>query len=159
MSGQRFYEEHEAEELLRRALHLSNEGAIDRERLVAMAAEMGISEDALAHAEKEMAAQAGARARAESEEQDRRDYRRWRRGRFGQEVGTLISVSLITSVIWYLAGAGYYWPGWLVGIMAAVTLGHFFTEVLAFSEQDYLLWKRRRDRRASRERNREDPKT
>jgi hypothetical protein len=39
-----------------------------------------------------------------------------------QEVSGLLSLGVILTAVWLVSGAGYYWPVWPLGILAALTL-------------------------------------
>lgn len=144
MSDQRFYEEHEAEAILRQAIQEEQVGAITRERLVSMAAELGISEAALQKAEAQFEGQREVLLAEQATNRERIEYRRWRRSRFWNEASSALTASLFFSGIWYFTGRGYFWPGWIIGIAAIVTLGNLFNEVLNFSEHDFQRWKRKK---------------
>src|SRR5688500_14898780 len=118
MSGQQFYEEGEAEEILRRAISETHSGVVDRERLVSMAAELGISEQALSRAEARHVQERGTREAARLEEQSRQEYRRHRRSSFWGELSSYVVACLVFTGLWYFTGQGYFWPGWIMGIGA-----------------------------------------
>jgi hypothetical protein len=40
-----------------------------------------------------------------------------------KEWGDWLTLSLILSAIWLVSGAGYFWPGWIIGIIGAIKLG------------------------------------
>lgn len=150
MNEERIYEEGEAEEILRRAVHDTHTGAIDHERLLSMAAELGISESAIARAEADIQMEKVANESALSEQQIRREYRKWRKSRFWRDdLSSAVMASLVFTALWYFTGQGYFWPGWVIGIATMVTIFNLFGEVLMFSESDYQRWKSKRDRKAS----------
>ena len=39
-----------------------------------------------------------------------------------QEFSGLVSLGIVLTVVWVISGAGYYWPVWPLGIIAAITL-------------------------------------
>lgn len=143
----RFYEEGEAEEILRRALHQSDTGAIDRAKLFAMAAELGISEEAVARAEQQMASEREAGLEREREEQDRLAFKRHRRSRFWADLGSYLSFNAFLVAIWWSTGRGYFWPGWVLVVWGLNVVGDFFNAFLSFSERDFERWKRKRAKR------------
>lgn len=74
--SQRFYDDEEAEEILRLASSMSPAGGtINRDRLMATAAELGISAEAVELAEKQLAGQKNEKAhRAEFDARQRKDF-------------------------------------------------------------------------------------
>jgi hypothetical protein len=40
-----------------------------------------------------------------------------------------LGVSIITTLVWWLSGAGYFWPGWVIGGMG---IAAFFTGLNAY---------------------------
>ena len=104
--GQQFYEEDEAEQILRLAASLtSTTGAMSRERLLATAAELGISPEAVEMAEKQFATKKIEVAdRAEFDSQQRREF-------YGHLV-TYVIVNGFLVVVNLVTGAGYFWAMW-----------------------------------------------
>lgn len=151
MNDSRFYDEGEAEEILRRAVNETHVGAIDRQRLVSMAAELGITEDALARAEAEVAKEKKALAARARDESDRQEFRRHRRSSFWGEASSYLTACAVTMGIWFFVTRGYFWPGWVIGIGGAMTLANFFNTFFGFSETDYRKWRRNRARRSKTE--------
>ena len=39
-----------------------------------------------------------------------------------QEFSGLASLGVVLTTIWVISGAGYFWPGWPLGVIAAITL-------------------------------------
>ena len=39
-----------------------------------------------------------------------------------QEVSGIASLAVILTTIWFVSGQGYYWPGWPLGILIAITV-------------------------------------
>lgn len=39
-----------------------------------------------------------------------------------EEASGLVSLGVVLTVVWFVSGAGYYWPAWPLGILAAITL-------------------------------------
>lgn len=143
MNEQRFYEEGEAEEILRRAAAHSPYGVIDRDQLLSMGSELGISEQAIANAEAQLAREKADKAVANAEKAERQEYLRWRRTHFWSELSSYLTACVVMSGIWFFTGKGYFWPGWIIGIGAVVTVTNFFGEVLAFSERDFQRWRKK----------------
>jgi hypothetical protein len=147
--GQRFYEEDEAEQILRRASSLSMPGgAMNRERLLQTAAELGISPEAVELAERQIALERTEKTeRAEFDTHVRSDF-------FGHLVsfvcvnGFLVAINLRTG--------GYFWAIWP---MLAWGLGLAFDFVETFfrgSEsyrEEFDKWRLKRLRKQSGSRN------
>jgi hypothetical protein len=150
MSANRFYEEGEAQELLRRALHQTDTGAIDRQRLILMAAELGITEDALTRAEAEMAREQETVAAQQQQDRDRSAYRKNRRKGFWADLSSYISVNGFMVAIWWFTGAGYFWPGWLMAAWGMGVASDFFGSFFGFSEKEFERWQRRQARKNQR---------
>lgn len=148
MAGNRFYEEGEAEEILRRALHQPESGAIDRERLLSMAAELGISEDAVARAEEQIAAEREAEASRAEIEADRVEFRRKRRAGFWSDLTSYIGVNGFMVGIWWVTGHNYFWPGWLLAAWGIGLVSDFAGAFFGYSEKDFERWRRKKGKRA-----------
>src|ERR1044072_2788474 len=114
MSGHRFYEEGEAEEILRRALQQpdASNAPVDRSRLLSMAAELGISEEAINRAESQMAAERDSEIAAKRTDLDRIAFKRHRQRGFWNDASSYLGVNAFLIVIWWMTGHGYFWPGW-----------------------------------------------
>lgn len=147
--GQRFYEDREAEEILRRALEQpdASSAPLDRSRLLAMASELGISEEAVNRAEAQLASEREATAAAKQTELDRIEFKRHRRRSFWNDVSSYISVNAFLIAIWWFTGHGYFWPGWVLAGWGIGVLSDFISAFLGFSERDFERWKRKRNRK------------
>jgi ribosomal protein L7/L12 len=145
--GQQFYDEEEAEQILRLAASLTSPaGAMTRERLLATAAELGITAEAVEMAERQIAKQREANAdRAEFDLVQRREF-------YGHLLtyvlvnGFLVVVNLVTSSAYFWA----LWPilGWGLGLAF-----HFVETFCKNSEsyqEEFEKWQAKRLRRAER---------
>lgn len=146
----RFYEEGEAEEILRRAIHQSDSGAIDRQKLLSMASELGISEDAVSRAEAEMASERETQVSRSRDELDRVSFRRHKRSRFFADFASYLSVNGFMIAIWWFSGAGYFWPFWVLAGWGIGLFSDFVNTFFGQSEKDFERWKRRRQKLGSR---------
>jgi hypothetical protein len=145
MNGQEFYEEDDAQEILRLAAQ-SSTGKMTREQLVQAAAELGISPDAVAEAEASHLAAKQEKAALEEDRRLREIYRHVWRGaiwsRFSALAGPLLFLAVI---VWFvLSTGGHLW--WLIFIGPWGFLKRW-SRLFAFEpfEQGYQRWRRERD--------------
>jgi len=150
-SGQKFYEDEEAEQILRVAAQISGpEGRMSRDRLLETAAELGISAEAVEIAERQVVEQ-------------RRDQ--GLRAKFDAKLRTEFLAHLVSYVIVngcmiatnLLTSPGYFWAMWP---LAGWTIGLFCHARVAFFkagdcyEEEFAQWQERReDPMAAREDN------
>ncbi len=116
---------------------------MDRERLLSMASELGITPEAVERAEKQLASQKGAEAAKVAEEKDRKEFREHRRRETWNALGSFFSVNGLMIGIWWFTGAGYFWPMWVIFGMGFAPL----SQLNRGSERDFQRWRKRRDRR------------
>ena len=104
--GKQFYEEEEAEQILRLAASLTlPASAMSRERLLATAAELGIEPEAVEMAERQLAAQGAELAdRAEFDALQRRDF-------YGHLLSYVL-VNMFLVVINLVTVPSYFWAIW-----------------------------------------------
>ncbi len=147
----RFYDEHEAEEILRLAVSDSvTTGAMTRERLLATASELGISEDAVARAEQQLALQKDEVARKEAEARELAAYKADRRRAQLSEVGNWAGTSIILVGIDLITSHHITWSVWPVGMWGLVVFGTLIEQAFSPAKQDrhFERWKRKQERRA-----------
>ncbi len=143
--SQRFYEEDEAEEILRLAAQKSAVGGMSRERLLATAAELGISPEAVEEAERTVTVH-------RREVEVRSDYDRHVKGEFYSHLSAYVVVNA------FLIGMNFFtdgridwaiWPllGWGIGI--ASHFSNAFIKRSSDYEESYEKWKARREERLS----------
>lgn len=150
MADQRFYSEEEAEEILREASRLSRPGesVTTPERLAEMAAELGISQEALAEAE--------TRVRQNRQEALlRTEFLSHRRQKVRSDALQWLSLSFLLFGInlftnnfsLHLSGLWSLWPIGFIGLF----LAYDWLEGLALSPEDrerkFEKWKQKRERR------------
>ena len=112
---QEFYSEEEAEQILRRAAQKTVSTGIDRNRLLQMAEEAGISADEVLRAEREV-------VERRQNESIIAEFRAKSRASFFGEIWSYAGTFATVTFIWYLTGAGYFWPAW---VSIAFILGIF----------------------------------
>jgi hypothetical protein len=104
---QEFYEEKEAEEILRLATRQQFNGGMTRDALLRMASEVGLSEAEVVAAEQKY--------RSASDEQELAAlFAKRQRANFIAEVLGGIGVNAFMVAIWWMSGRGSFWPGWLM---------------------------------------------
>ena len=114
-AGQQFFHEDEAEEILRLASTLSQpESGMTRERLMATASELGISEEAVIAAEKQVLDQ-------RSELSDRREYDHRLATEFKSHLVSFLIVNGFLAAINFATGIRDFWViypilGWGIGL-------------------------------------------
>lgn len=150
VGSQKFYQEGEAEEILRRALHQSEVSGVDRDRLVSMASELGITEAALARAESDMLAEKEAKAAELALEQEKKAYKKYRNGRVLSDFSSYLVVNAVLVAIWWFTGRHYFWPGWVLGLWG-IEVGGELLGLLEFSEKDFQKWRRKQAKRVEQE--------
>lgn len=146
-SSHRFYEEDEAEQILKLAATLSSStGAMSRERLLQTAAELGITPEAVELAETQFATQKQlARERKQFDLEQRREFNSFVLT-FFVITGALLALNIFT-------GAHFLWAFWLSGLML---IGIAFEAVETFVrgsqayQEAFAKWKSKRDRTAAR---------
>ncbi len=145
MPEQRFYEEDEAEQILRLAASMTSPaGAMSHERLLATAEELGISPEAVESAQQEIASRrAEAAARAEFDLAQRRE--------FFSHVGTFAFVcgmGVLGILFLHLRIGWAVWPLGIWGISIASDIGAtFFRNSNSYNEA-FEKWSSKRARKA-----------
>ena len=139
----------DVEEILRLAVRSGDFGGADlRERLESSASELGISPEALAHAEEQWRAQKQTQVTLEQDKLDRKLFRKIRVGDFVSHLGSYLAVNGF--LFWLDWRDGHVtwvqWPimGWGIAIVI-----HAFS-LLAHdrdNERDYQRWRKRRYKR------------
>jgi len=150
MPESRFYDEHEAEQILQIAARDSmGSGAMTRERLVATAAELGIPEDAIVRAEQQLAAQREEEARKKEEAAEFKQYKADRRRRAFSSLGGWVSTSILLVGLDLLTSGKITWSIWPVGIWGLIELGNVVKSLTTPSTdgERFERWRQRRRRR------------
>ncbi|CAN5436694.1 hypothetical protein BH11ARM1_BH11ARM1_10770 [soil metagenome] len=145
MAGQqKFYEEGDAEEILRLAAGKGiGSGSMSHDELVRAAAELGISPDVVASAAQEyQKGRVGA--------VDRAEYDKYRKRALYDSIGKYLSVNLMLFAINFVASRGHWWFIWPAGFMLIPVI----KEVVSFYyrgsgdyERGFERWKAKRDRK------------
>ena len=142
---QEFFQEDEAEAILRLAANRGVSGGMSREALMRLAGEVGISPEAVEDAERLLAGQHADAALAE-------EFRRKQRVDFSELIGARVTVSAILVVVWWFAGhTHFFWPAIpilviLVGVVGDIPK-HLFVKSSAY-QLAFAKWKAKRDLKA-----------
>jgi hypothetical protein len=148
MEENRTYSDQDAEEILRIASREASTGGMDRNSLMRTAAELGIPADVVARAEEQLILKREAdRVQAEDAEL-RKQFESERRSKFMTDFLSYLGVNAGLIGIWYMTGANYFWPGW---VLAGWGIGVVTDALQTFFNRDetkFQRWKRRRHRKA-----------
>src|SRR5579871_1706911 len=134
--SQKFYDDQEADQILRLASQKASTAGISRDRLLATAAELGISAEAVEEAERTMLRQReDARHRADFDKERRRD--------FYTHLFSWVIVNTFLVAIWMITDRSYFWPiwpmlGWGIGLAFHATATYF--KGSGEYEKDYEKW-------------------
>lgn len=145
---QRFYEEDEAEQILRLAASFSSPtGAMSRERLLATAAELGISPEAVDLAEQQY-------SRQRTDVAERAEFDAIQRREFYGHLASYVIVNVFLVAVNLVTDASYFWAmwpilGWGLGIAFHV-VETFFKSSESYREE-FEKWQAKRNKRAARE--------
>jgi hypothetical protein len=142
--GGRFYDENDAEEILRLAARHGTGDKVDKDRLLSMAAELGISPEAVERAEAELVEKRAAEAASKIDVENRAEYRRQRRRDLWNNVGSYVSINALMVVIWFFTDRGYFWPFWVIFPWGLGVVPQIFIGLGRGSDRDYERWKRKR---------------
>jgi len=147
MSDQQFYEEKDAEEILRLAARDSTAGGMTRDRLVQTAAELGITPEAVERAERQLVQKREADRIAEEEVELRKQFKAERRRGFMNEIYSFLGTNGMMVGIWWMTGHEYFWPGWLMLAWGIGLVSSFASAFLGKDEdKKFRRWLRRRSR-------------
>ncbi|HWA83864.1 MAG TPA: 2TM domain-containing protein [Fimbriimonadaceae bacterium] len=152
MPGEKFYDEKEAEEILRLAAGDSQSiTAMTRERLLATASELGITEDAVIRAEQKLAEK---RADEERQKANAAEYAEFKASRWRQifsGIGGWLSTSVMLLGINFLTAHAITWAIWPVGVWGFIELIYLLDAIFTpKNDREFERWKRRRRRRVER---------
>ena len=145
MAGGKQYEEREVEEILGLAMRQSSSGAIDRERLISMASELGISAEAVADAERQLAANRESEAAERALAKEKIEFKSYRRRRLVGSLSSFFGTNLFFVGIWWFEGHGYFWPFWIMAPWSIGVIGEVFTGLFGAGDfdRDFERWRRR----------------
>jgi len=149
MSNQQFYEDSDAEEILRLASRDAVSGGMTRERLMQTAAELGISPDAVERAEQQLTKKREADRIQQEEAELRNQFRKERRKSFYNDLGSYIGVNAFLFGIWIFANhaQGHPWPLWVLGGWGIGVFSDFWDTFIAGDEEKkFRRWLKRRNR-------------
>jgi hypothetical protein len=145
--GQQFYEEEEAEQILRLAASLTSPaGAMSRERLLATAAELGISPEAVEMAERQFAGK-------KAEIADRAEFDTIQRREFYGHLLSYVLVNGFLVVINILTSPTYFWAMWPIlgwGLGLAFHFAETFFKNSENYREEFVKWQAKRARRLER---------
>jgi hypothetical protein len=153
MPASKFYNEGDADEILRIAVSDSvATGAMTRERLLATASELGISEEAVERAEKQLEAQRAETERKATEAKELAEFKAYNRGKVLSSLGNWAGTSVLLLGINLLTSHGIDWALWPVGIWGLYEIGQVIENLFSHPStgQAFERWKRREERRAAR---------
>jgi len=147
---QRQYSDEEADQILRHAARLTGKAeGMTFEALRAAASEAGISEEALAQAEREILAQ-------QAEAEERAAFKKSLKDKMRAEVASWLSVSLMLYGINFMTSGMRFnpfgmWATWVFGIWGLAVLVKFVENGIARPERNeeaFHRWREERQRRA-----------
>lgn len=154
MPGERFYDEKEAEEILRLAASDSQTvTAMTRERLLATASELGITEDAIIRAEQQLSEKRAETERQKTEASEYAEYKVSRRRQLFSGIGSWLSTSVLLVGMDLIMSHQITWSIWPVGIWGLVEIGHVLEAIFTpgNDRERFERWKRKRQRRSERD--------
>jgi hypothetical protein len=117
--AQEFYREEEAEAILRLAAQRTSGDGISRERLLATASELGISQQAVEDAELALVAQ-------RRDRELRHEYASQVRGDLYTHLIAFVVVNLFLTVLNLSTSPGHFWAGWVIGSWGLGLLIHLW---------------------------------
>jgi hypothetical protein len=147
---QSFYNEDEAQEILRLAARDSTSGGMSHDELVKAAGELGIPAEAILNAEQEIKKQRAAQQLEVEEKALRREFDIYQKRRFYKELADCFSMVAICTLVWYFTRSHYFWPMWVMlggGIGVVSAFSRIFLNPLR-KERAYERWQRKRNRQA-----------
>ena len=153
-TGNQFYPEEEADEILRLAAGDSiNTTEMTRDRLIAVAAELGISAEAVARAEEKVAAQKVAALQEKDEAELFARYKQKRRQSVLSSLSGWLSTSVVLIGINLLTDHRIDWAIWPVGIWGLFEIGQVIEALMTPVARDerFDRWKRKQARRRDRQ--------
>ena len=148
MNEEKFYSEDEAEAILREAARLDRSGgsAQSRERLLATAAELGISEQAVREAE-------GRVAENMQLDRDRAEFELSRKSKFREQVASYVGTSIMLLGINFLT-TGFsmrlsgMWSLWVVGIWGFSIISDMFQYYFRSKEREQVAFEKWRQKKS-----------
>lgn len=144
MAERNYFDEKEAEEILRLASRKENPlGGISRNELERSAAELGISPEALREAELQIAEQ-------RQEADDRKKFRQYQRGEILSDFGKFMAVGGFLIFLDLFKDGRLSWAFWPVGIWGMVMLGSMLQALIGTNrEKEFERWQRKQRPRQS----------
>lgn len=143
MSEQRHYDDQDAEDILRIASREAGAGGMSRDRLLQTAAELGIPPEAVDRAEQQLAKQRETERLEGEDAVLRQQFESERKGKFWTDFLSYIGVNAGLIGIWFMTGAGYFWPGWVLAGWGVGVISDFFQTFFNRDEAKFQRWKRR----------------
>jgi hypothetical protein len=114
-----------------------------RDRLLQTAAELGIPPEAVERAEQQLAKQREAERLEGEEAALRQQFESERKGKFWTDFLSYLGVNAGLIGIWFMTGANYFWPGWVLAGWGIGVISDFFQTYLNPDEAKFQRWKRR----------------
>ena len=143
---QEFYEEDEAEAILRLAARRGATGGMSREALMRIAGEVGISPEAVDEAERQLTGQ-------QENANLAIEFRRSQRVDFVERLGTYAATSAFMVGIWFFTGRGFFWPAFVIramGIGVVTEIPKYLFVGGSAYQLAFTKWKAKRERKALR---------
>lgn len=156
---EKFYSEEQAEQILQEALRTSSTGGMSRDRLLATAAELGISPDAIAQAEYSLQERLRAQDLEKRELEEKAALRKRAEAaaiqRFRHSVGEFFGVAImLLGIDYFITGNGSLsWSLLVLGIWAAVGIAGLVEYLIKGPDLEQEL---KREARRQRRRERRD---
>ncbi len=145
MGGQKFFQEDEAEQILRIAASKSSlDGALSREQLMATAAELGISAEAVMEAEEQVSRQ---RRESALQATEQAGYARYRSRKMRDFYGQFATYCIVVALL-FRVSEGESWWFWMTGLWGLAVLKDGFRAFgpsLFAGEDAFEKWKRRQN--------------
>ena len=141
---QEFYQEDEAEAILRLAARRGATGGMSREALLRVAGEVGISQEEVEAAERQLTGQ--------REDVDLAlEFRRCQRVDFAERIASYVGTSALMVGIWYFIGPRFFWPAIVIlamGIGVVTDIPKYLFVGGSAYQQAFVRWKAKRERKA-----------
>ena len=149
---QEFYQEEEAEAILRLAARRGATGGMSREALMRVAGEVGISPEEVEQAERQLSGQRDQTNLAA-------EFKRSQQVDFLERMASYAATSAFMIGIWYFTGRGFFWPAFVIlamGIGVATDVPKYLFVGGSSYQQAFSRWLAKRERKALKEQARDE---